>query len=67
MFPNLVVDSWTKNLVLKRTIDKFTENGKIWNKKILGNIFHKKNRVEVKLKGIQSSIANDPNKYLLNP
>nr|XP_023924685.1 uncharacterized protein LOC112036087 [Quercus suber] len=38
----------------------------VWNKDVFGNIFHRKNQMEARLRGIQASLANGPSAYLLN-
>ncbi|XP_030924616.1 uncharacterized protein LOC115951580 [Quercus lobata] len=66
LFPKVVDDSWVIDRAFKANVDSFTNNVKVWNKEIFGNIFHRKHRVEARLRGIQNNIANGPNDFLLN-
>lgn len=66
MFPEVVSDSWEEDRALKVNIGSFTKDVIVWNKEVFGNIFHRKNRVETRLRGIQSSIAEGLSAYLLN-
>ncbi|XP_075668491.1 uncharacterized protein LOC142638352 [Castanea sativa] len=66
LFSKVVDDSWVSDRSFKANVKIFTENVKIWNKETFGNIFHRKNRVEARLRGIQTNIANGPNEFLLN-
>lgn len=50
LFSKVVDDSWVIDKAFKANVDIFTENVKIWNKETFGNIFHRKNRVEARLK-----------------
>ena len=45
---------------LKPNVKKFTRDVISWNRDVFGNVFHKKNRVEARLRGVQVSIANKP-------
>lgn len=66
MFPKVVSDSWEDDRVLKGNIEVFTREVLIWNKDVFGNIFHRKNRTEARLRGIQASLADGHSEYLLN-
>ena len=46
-------------------MDKFTADVKIWNKEVFGNLFHRKKRVEARLRGVQTSLATCPRDHLL--
>ena len=65
LFPSIVRDSWADDLSLKPNVDKFTVDVKIWNKEVFGNLLHKKNRVEARLRGVQTSLATCPSDHLL--
>ena len=65
LFPKVVSDAWEDDRILKYNIEKFTDDARIWNKDVFGNLFHRKNRVEARLRGIQTSIANRPSENLL--
>ena len=65
LFSKVVRDAWLDDLVLKANIEKFTKDVQIWNKEVFGNIFHRKNKVEAKLRAIQIRIALNPNEQLL--
>ena len=66
LFPKVVSDSWEEDRALKVNIEIFTRDVKVWNKEVFGSIFHRKNQVEARLRGIQSSIVGGPSEYLLN-
>lgn len=66
LFPSVVKDSWVDDLRLKPNVDRFTTDVKIWNKEVFGNLSYRKNRVEARLRGIQTSLANSPSDHLLN-
>ena len=65
LFPKVVSDSWEQDKALKGNIESFTKDVIVWNKDVFGNIFHRKNRMEARLRGIQASLANGPSDYLL--
>ena len=60
-----VNDSWEEDRALKGNIKSFTKDVIVWNKDVFGNIFHRKNRMEARLRGIQASLADGPSDYLL--
>ena len=64
-FSKVVSDAWEDDMVLKTNIEKFIEELRIWNKDVFGNLFHRKNRMEARPRGIQTSIANGSSEYLL--
>ena len=66
LFPKAVADSWTEDGPLKLTVEKFTADVKIWNREVFGDIFQRKKRIEARLRGIQTRIAEGPNSHLLN-
>ena len=66
LFPKVVVDFWTEDGPLKLTVEKFTADVKIWNREVFGDIFQRKKRIEARLRGIQTRIADGPNYNLLN-
>ena len=63
-FPDFVSATWAEDLSLKPNVEKFTRDVISWNKDVFGNIFHKKNRVEARLRGVQASIAHRPSEAL---
>ena len=63
-FPDFVSPTWAEDLSLKPNVEKFTRDVISWNKDVFGNIFHKKNRVEARLRGVQASIAHRPSEAL---
>nr|XP_023912507.1 uncharacterized protein LOC112024102 [Quercus suber] len=65
LFPKVVSDAWEDDRILKYNIERFTDDARIWNKDVFGNLFHRKNRVEARLRGIQTSIAIRPSEHLL--
>jgi len=66
LFPCVVTNSWIENDPLKLNVEKFIADVKIWNREVFGDIFHRKKRIEARLRGIQTSIADRQNEYLLN-
>ena len=38
----------------------------MWNKEVFGNVFHKKSRLEARIKGTQHALASNPNQFLIN-
>ena len=55
LFGKLLLDNWKDHFDLEGNLQQFTEAVKIWNKKIFGNIFQRKARIEARLKGIQGA------------
>ena len=66
LFLGVMADSWSENGLLKLNVKKFTTNVKIWNREVFGDIFQRKRRIEARLRGIQTRIADEPNYNLLN-
>lgn len=66
LFNNLVQCSWNNFLPLEANILHFTDAAKVWNKEVFGNIFHRKVRLEARIKGTQSALASNPNQFLIN-
>lgn len=66
LFKKLVQDNWNDSLSLQAINLAFTNAAKVWNKEIFGNIFHKKSRLESRIKGTQHALVNNPNQFLIN-
>lgn len=66
LFPIVLTNSWIEDGPLKLNVEKFTADVKIWNREVFGDIFHRRKRIEARIRGIQTIIANGPNEYLLN-
>ena len=65
-FPGLVKDAWSGTPNLPNAICSFTIKAKIWNKDHFGNIFHRKQRIHARLKGVQIALVNNPNNFLID-
>ena len=65
LFSEVVADSWSVDGPLKLNVEKFTAEVKIWNKEVFGDIFQRKKRVEARLRGIQSRLAEGLSSHLL--
>jgi hypothetical protein len=65
-FSEVVNGSWLGTNPLKTKISVFTELAKVWNKKVFGNLVHKKARLKARLRGIQVSLASGSNSFLVN-
>ena len=73
-FPSLVEDNWQASELIPSTssslsrfprrLDALTKNIHSWNKTHFGNIFHRKNRLIARLRGIQVALARKPSAYL---
>lgn len=63
-FPGLVSEVWTGPL--SNAILNFTIKAKIWNRDYFGNIFQKKRHICARLRGIQTTLGNNPNSFLIN-
>ena len=73
-FPSPVEDNWHASELIPsasssfsrfpRRLDALTENICSWNKTHFGNVFHRKNRLVAKLRGIQVALARKPSTYL---
>lgn len=51
---------------LYEKIKSFASVASCWNKKVFGNIFHKKARLEAKLRGIQQAMGIHLDAFLVN-
>ena len=58
--------AWFGPLSLSNAIMFFTDRAKTWNKDHFGNIFHRKRRVSATLRGVQSALGNNLNKFLID-
>jgi ribonuclease HI len=65
-FNVVVTDSWDIVLPLESNVIGFTEAVMKWNRDVFGNIFWKKKNLMARLRGIQSSLATNPNAFLVN-
>lgn len=65
-FPDVVRDSWRNSQPLLNAINKFTSTAKIWNTNVFGNIFTRKKRITVRLKGIQNANSVRPSQFLID-
>ena len=65
LFPKVVADSWTVDGPQKLNVEKFTADVKIWNREVFGDIFQRKKRIEARLRGIQTRLAEGPSRHLL--
>ena len=73
-FPSLVEDNWEASELIPtafsslsrfpRRLEALTENIRSWNKTHFGNVFHRKNRLVARLRGIQMALARKPSAYL---
>ena len=46
-------------------VTKFTNKAKNWNPNVFGNLFHQKNRILARLKGVKIGLSNRPNEFLV--
>ena len=65
-FPKVVEDAWPIMNSLYEKIKSFASVASCWNKKVFGNIFHKKARLEAKLRGIQQAMGIHLDAFLVN-
>ena len=73
-FPSMVEDSWQASAHIPtassslsrfpRRLEALTETIRTWNKTLFGNVFHRKNRLVARLRGIQMALARKPSTYL---
>ena len=73
-FPSMVEDSWQASARIPtassslsrfpRRLEALTETIRSWNKTQFGNVFHRKNRLVARLRGIQMALARKPSAYL---
>lgn len=57
-FTGVVSDVWTKDSSLPSAVTRFEAKAKDWNKKLFGNILHRKNKIRARLRGVQIALAN---------
>lgn len=65
-FPKVVEDAWPIMNSLYEKIKSFALAASYWNKEVFGNIFHKKARLEAKLRGIQQAMGIHLDAFLVN-
>ena len=65
MFPNVVNEACNNPSSLQQALSSFTNKTRSWNKNHFGNLFHRKKRIQARLKGIQNSLLISPNSFLL--
>jgi hypothetical protein len=65
-FNEVVTNSWDIVLPLESNVIGFIEAVMKWNRDVFGNIFWKKKNLIARLRGIQSSLANNLNAFLVN-
>ena len=65
-FTKLVQDNWNDSLSLQANNLAFNNAARVWNKEVFGNVFHKKSRLEARIKGTQHALTNNPNQFLIN-
>ena len=65
-FSGVVSDTWFEAPSLSSAVTGFEIRAKEWNKQHFGYIFHRKNKLRAKLRGIQITLANEPNEFLVN-
>ena len=64
-FPDIVRDAWANPSSLLHVVSKFTNKAKVWNKNVFGNLFHWKKCILARLRGVQISLSNNPNSFLV--
>ena len=65
MFPNVVKEAWNNPSSVQQALSSFTNKARSWNKNHFGNLFHRKKRIQARLKGIQNSLLISPNSFLV--
>lgn len=65
-FPNQVNHSWTPSAPWNENIDNLTQNLKIWNIDVSGNIFRRKERIIRRLEGINKVLMVNPIERLIH-
>lgn len=65
-FKGVVKGSWKDRKVWREIVDDFVVRAMAWNKKIFGNIFHKKKILQARLRGTQWKLDEERNPYLEN-
>ena len=63
-FAGFLKDNWETATQLPSTLTTLTEQLRVWNKLVFGNIFQRKRRVLARLGGVQKAIANRGNQFL---
>lgn len=65
MFPSIVKDAWHNPPSLQQALTDITIKARSWNRDQFGNLFHRKKRIQARLKGIQGSLSISPNVFLV--
>ena len=65
-FPRVVRDAEENPSSMLHVVTKFTDKAKNWNRNVFGNLFHRKNQILARLKGVQIGLSNRPNKFLVH-
>ena len=65
-FSRVVEDAWSILNPLHDNIDSFMLAASRWNNEVFGNIFHRKARLEARLRGIQQAMGIHPNAFLVD-
>ncbi|KAL4329777.1 hypothetical protein AHAS_Ahas13G0334000 [Arachis hypogaea] len=63
-YQRLVKNSWIKQGDLVSNINNFANKAKVWNKEVFGHIFRKKQRILLRLDGINQSLSFNNNPFL---
>ena len=64
-FPNIMCDAWNSLVKLANMMTTFAEKVRVWNKKVFGNLFHRKKRVVARIRGIQAAFSTNPSHFLV--
>ena len=64
MFLNVVKEAWN-NPSLQQALATFTNKARSWNNDHFDNLFHRKKRIQARLKDIQDSLSISPNDFLV--
>ena len=65
LFSNVVKEAWHNPSSLQQALATFTCKANSWNKDHFRNLFHKKKRIQARLKRIQASLLISPNFFLV--
>ena len=65
LFLNVVKEAWHNPSSLQQALATFTCKANSWNKDHFRNLFHKKKRIQARLKRIQASLLISPNFFLV--
>lgn len=57
-FSELVKECWKGDLDFKEALESFTNDVKVWNKNVFGNVHKEKKRLMARIDGIQKKMAN---------